>query len=54
MQYLLPFPLFSMQVSWTEDHETAVTGRRTINFYDEEGTSAIRKVLAVVLSKMLL
>ena len=32
------------QVSWTESHDTAATGKRTINFYDEEGASAIRKV----------
>ena len=32
------------QVSWTENHDTAATGKRTINFYDEEGASAIRKV----------
>lgn len=35
------------QVSWTESHDTAATGKRTINFYDEEGASAIRKVLVM-------
>ena len=35
---------YHFQVSWTESHDTAATGKRTINFYDEEGTSAIRKV----------
>ena len=32
------------QLSWTEDYETSKLGVRTINFYDEEGATAIRKV----------
>ena len=36
--------LLYLQVSWTESHDDAKNGRRTVNFYDEEGTSAIRKV----------
>ena len=31
------------QLSWSEPHETAKTGRRTIDFYDEEGATAVRK-----------
>ncbi|XP_064399810.1 translocon-associated protein subunit delta-like [Halichondria panicea] len=31
------------QVSWTESHESAATGQRTIKFFDDEGTAAIKK-----------
>ena len=33
-----------MQVSWKESHEKAYTGRRAIQFFDDEGTAAIKKV----------
>lgn len=36
--------LISLQLSWTEEHETTKLGKRSINFYDEEGATAIRKV----------
>ena len=32
------------QVSWKESHEKAYTGRRAIQFFDDEGTAAIKKV----------
>ncbi len=31
-------------MSWTESHESAATGQRTIKFFDDEGTAAIKKV----------
>ena len=36
--------LLYLQVSWTESHDDAKNERRTIKFFDKEGTSAIRKV----------
>lgn len=42
---LLLFLLISMlQLSWTESHAESKTGQRTIKFYDDEGTTALRKV----------
>ena len=39
-----------MQVSWKESHEKAYTGRRAIQFFDDEGTAAIKKVGGLVAS----
>ena len=33
-----------LQLSWTESHAESKTGQRTIKFYDDEGTTALRKV----------
>ena len=34
-------------MSWTEDHDKAASGKRVVKFYDDEGTSSVRKVKSV-------
>ena len=38
----------SPQLSWTEEHASTITGRRTINFYDDEGATSIKKVCSAL------
>ena len=35
-------------MSWTEDHDKAASGKRVVKFYDDEGTSSVRKVKVYV------
>ena len=34
-----------LQLSWSVPHKEAVIGTQTINFYNEEGSAGIRKVM---------